>query len=500
MLTINEIYQTLVSGNTIYNDNYERWKFLLESYLGGDMYRAGEHLTRYQLETEDQYRARLAATPLDNHCRSVINVYNSFLFREGPEREFGSLVTDPTVEMFLEDADLEGRSLDAVMKEVSTWTSVFGHTWLLLSKPNVNAVTRADELMAGVRPYISILTPMTVLDWTYQRSANGSYTLRYFKYVEDINDQIQAIVEWTPDAITTSITDKKRQELREQTTVPNGLGRIPVVICYNQRSTVRGIGISDIDDIADQQRAIYNELSEIEQSVRLDSHPSLVTTEGTKIGTGAGAILYMDPTMDPGLKPYLLENSGADVGSIYNSIKNRIESIDKMANTGAVRAVESRTLSGVAMETEFQLLDARLSEKADNLELAEEQLWRLYAEYQGYIWDGAIEYPDGFKIKNKASELQALNLARSAATDPRVLAWIDHEILEELDGAADMILPEIYAPEDIPAEKPFEPHYMIDLASGTKYIARTPEEHMAYAELGYVHEDEIPGDYDLGDY
>jgi hypothetical protein len=494
MLTINEIYQTLVHGNDIYDDNWSRWKFLLESYLGGDMYRTGEHLTRYQLETPEQYRARLAATPLDNHCRSVVNVYNSFMFREHPDRDFGSLAYDPTVADFLKDADLEGRDLDTVMKEVSTWSSVFGHCWILLSKPNIQAVTLADELTAGVRPYVSLLTPLVVLDWTYQRSPAGQYSLTYFKYIEDINTQIQAIVEWTPETITTSITDKKRHELMEQTTVPNGLGKIPAVIAYNQRSTIRGVGLSDIDDIADQQRAIYNELSEIEQSIRLDSHPSLVTTEGTKIGTGAGAVLYMDPTMDPGLKPYLLENSGADVNAIYASIKSRIESIDKMANTGGVRAVESRTMSGVALETEFQLLNARLSEKADNLELAEEQLWTLYAMYQGLTWDGEIEYPGSFNIRNTAAEIENLVKAKSAATDPRVLAYIDHELLEQLGGASDMIIPEVYTPEDIPETKPFEPHYMIDLDTGIKYIARTEQEHLDYAALGYVHLEDVPGE------
>jgi hypothetical protein len=68
------------------------------------------------------------------------------------------------------------------------------------------------------------------------------------------------------------------------------------------------------------------------------------------------------------------------------------------------------------------------------------------------------------------------------------LQWIDHELLEALDGEADMITPEVYNPEEIPTEKPFEPHYMIDPDSGKKYIARTEAEHIAYAELGYVHE------------
>ena len=491
--TLIEYYKRVTSSNYEYNQNYNRWLFYLESYMGGEEYRKGQHLTRYQLESEAEYRARLAVTPLDNHCRSVVNVYNSFMFREMPDRDYGSLAAEPTVEDFLEDADLEGRSLDAVMKEVSTWTSVFGHVWVLLSKPNVDATTLADELAGGVRPYLSLLTPLTVYDWTYERGANGRYRLTYFKYVEDINDQITTVIEWWEDKIKTTQTDRKKKEVLSETEEPNQLGKIPVVIAYNQRSPVRGIGISDISDIADQQRAIYNELSEIEQAVRLDSHPTLVTPESVKVGTGAGAILYVPETMDPGLKPYILQNSGADVSAVYESIRNRIESIDKMANTGAVRATESRTMSGVAMDTEFQLLNARLSEKADNLELAEEQMWRLYAEYQGYVWDGEIEYPGSFNIRDVNSEMDNLVKAKQAATDPRVLQWIDHELLEELDGEADMLIPEIYNPGELPATEPFEPHYMIDMATGTKYIARTEAEHKVYAELGYLHEDEIPG-------
>lgn len=490
MNNLQELYLQVTSTNQVYNDNSKRWRFLLESYMGGEEYRQGAHLNRYQLETDNEYNTRLLTTPLDNHCRSVINVYNSFLFREEPDRNYGSLEYDPALEDYLEDADLEGRDLDSVMKEVSTWASVFGHCWVLMSKPNIGALTRADELAQGVRPYISLITPLTVYDWIYERAANGRYSLNYFKYVEDVNDQISTVVEWYNDRIVKTTTDRRAKKIINQTEEINELGKIPVVIAYNARSPVRAIGISDINDIADQQKAIYNELSEIEQSIRLDSHPSLVTPENVKIGSGAGAVLYMPETLDPGLKPYLLENSGADLTSIYSSIKNRIESIDKMANTGGVRATEARTMSGIAMETEFQLLNARLAEKADNLELAEEQLWKLWADYQGLEWDGSVEYPGSFNIRDTAGEIENLVKAKSAATDPRVLAWIDHEVLEYLDGEADMIIPEVYSPEELPEVEPFEPHYMIDLTTGIKYIARTEEEHMKYMELGYVHEEE----------
>jgi len=433
MNSLIEVYQRVTSSNEVYNDNYTRWLFLLESYMGGEVYRKGQHLTRYQLETEAQYIARLASTPLDNHCRSVVNVYNSFMFREEPERELGSLELDPSLRDFLNDADLEGRDLDSVMKEVSTWASVFGHCYILLSKPNIDAVTRADELAEGVRPYISLLTPLTVYDWTYERGANGRYELVYLKYVEDINNQITMVMEWYPDRIVTTKTDRLNKEILSTEELPNTLGRIPVVIAYNQRSPVRGLGVSDITDIADQQKAIYNELSEVEQSIRLDGHPSLVTVEGTKIGVGAGSVIYVPETSDPGLKPYILDHGNSNIGGIWASIKDRISAIDKMANTGAVRATESRTMSGVAMDTEFQLLNARLSEKADNLELAEEQMWRIWAEYQGLTWDGRIEYPGSFSIRDTGSEFEQLQKAKATATSSDALALVDFRLRKMLD-------------------------------------------------------------------
>ena len=482
----------LVSGNDIYDTYMPRWRYLLESYVGGEEYRRAGHLTRYQLETDAEYNARLKATPLDNHCQSVVSVYNSFLFREEPDREFGSIEYLAELQDFLKDADMDGRSLDAFMKDVSTWSSVFGHCWIVIAKPNVGAVTRADEVAMGVRPYVNLLTPLVVLDWQWSRMPSGRYELTYFKYLEDVNGDVRTVKEWTPETVRTVVVNIEDNIINEDIIEPNGLGRVPAVIAYNGRSTIRGIGVSDIADIADAQKFIYNATSEVEQSIRLDSHPSLVKTPETQAGIGAGSLIHMPENLDPGLKPYLLEYNGASVESIYTSIKHTIESIDKMANTGGVRATESRVMSGVAMETEFQLLNARLSEKADNLELAEEQMWKIWAEYQGYVWDGEIDYPGSFNIRNKDAEIQQLRTAKDTATDPRVLQLIDHELVEMLGEEADLILGnEPYLPAaQLPEKKFFEPHYMINPQTGEKFIARTEQEHLAYAAMGYIHEDD----------
>jgi len=428
--TIRNDIAAALSGNDIYNSYQEIWRYLLESYVGGDEYRKAAHLTRYQLETDAEYQARLRATPLENHCSSVVSVYNSFLFREAPDREFMTIAAVPELDPFMWNCDMDGRNFNQFMKDVSTWASVFGHCWVIMVKPSIGAVTRADEIAQGVRPYVNLLTPLVVTDWRYARSSNGSYQLDYFKYIEDVNGDVRTIKEWWPDRIRTFTVNSSSDEILLDITEPNGLGKIPAVCAYNGRSTVRGIGVSDIADIADAQRFIYNATSEVEQSIRMNTHPSLVKTPETEAGIGAGSLIHMPDNLDPGLKPYLLEFSGSSVDAIYQSIQHTIDAIDKMANTGAVRATQSRTLSGVAMETEFQLLNARLSEKGDLLEIAEEAIWNLFCEYMGYTWEGYIDYPNSFNLRDHTQEIQQLKTAKETATDPMVLRKIDEHILE----------------------------------------------------------------------
>jgi hypothetical protein len=427
--TLLEQYLYVTTTNRLWTRNEQRWRFLLESYMGGEEYQRGLHLTKYVNETSGEYQARLQSTPLENHCRSVIASYISFLFREPCERDFGSIEYEPTLTEFLEDADLDGRSFDAFMKEVSIWSSVFGHCWVLIVKPNVGAVTKGDELQMGVRPYVNIITPLLVTDWTWNRQPNGRYNLTYLKYIEDANDSVSTVKEWFPTEIHTWVIDHVNKTVKEHMIEPNGLGEIPAVCAYNQKSPVRGIGISDITDIADAQKFIYNMTSEVEQSIRINGHPALVKTPGTEAAAGAGAIIQMEDNLDPGLKPYILSVS-TDVNQIFTAISHYSDIIDKMANTGSIRATESRRMSGVAQEQEFQLLNARLSEKADALELVEEQIWQWFCYYQGYSWDGEIHYPNSFNIQDTGNDIATLKTARETATDPAVLRIIDEKLVE----------------------------------------------------------------------
>lgn len=489
--TLLEQYLYVTSTNRLYTRNRPQWQFLLESYAGGDDYSRGQHLTKYVNETASEYQARVLATHLENHCKSVISTYVSFLFRECPKREFGALEMDPMLESFLKDADMDGRSFDSFMKEVSIWSSVFGHCWVLCVKPNIGAQTKGDELANDVRPYVNLISPLLVTDWTWNRLPNGRYNLTYFKYIEEGNESVSTVREWFPTEIHTWVIDHDNRTILEHTVEPNQLGEIPAIISYNFKSPVRGIGQSDIVDIAKAQRTIYNLSSEVEQSIRINGHPALVKTPGTEATAGAGAVIQMEDNLDPGLKPYML-NVSTDINQIFTAIEHTTQIIDKMANTGSIRDTSAKIMSGVSREHEFQLLNAKLSEKADNLELTEESIFQWFAFYQGLTWNGEIEYPGSFSIRDTQSEIEQLVKARSAATDPRVIQLIDHEIIEWLGEDADLIMPEVVSLQDgtqVPYDsaEPFEePEEMFNPQTGETAWAINFDDKRTMMQAGWV--------------
>lgn len=471
----------LLSNNELYSTYRERWNELYQAYIGGEDYTLAGHLQKYQLENNTEYSKRLNHTPLENHCRSCISVYNGFLFKYPPFRDLGVLSGNPVVEQFLMDADQDGQSLNEMVRNASTWSSVFGAVWFLLTKPNLGLQTQAEELQAGVRPYLNMLTPLAVTDWQYTRNPIGKYALSYFKYIEDFNGDVQVIKEWTPESIKTSTVNVKEKEILKQEEEVNQLGKIPAICVYNQKSDVRGIGISDITDISLMQKHIYNMTSEAVEAVKMGTHPSVVATQDIAgLSAGPGSVIQMPDNLEPGLKPYALEFSGAPIDSIYKSINHAIESIDKMANTGAVRATESRTaMSGVAMEVEFSLLNARLATKAQSLQLAEEQLWKLFSEYMGTEWTGYVEYPNSFNIRDKDREIAQLKTAKETATDPSLLRKIDEAIYEWMGYEKEEI-------EQLMSDS-FVPHIMKNPETGEEVVANTEQEHLDLQNQGYIH-------------
>tara|TARA_R100001460_G_scaffold64708_3_gene104997 strand:+ start:1860 stop:3266 length:1407 start_codon:yes stop_codon:yes gene_type:complete len=401
-----------------YENNVDRWEFYLRSYMGGQDYQDGSYLSQYLNEDTKAYDRRIGLTPLDNHCKNVIHIYSSFLWRVLPTRNFAGMEGSPELDAFLHDANLDGQSFNSFMREAQIWSSVYGHVWLFMDKPQSQAGTRAEELEQEIRPYVTLITPENVYDWKWERQPSGRHQLVYMKIRESVNriDGTHTVThfrEWRPDTIKLIRYDGAEHQVLEE--IDNPIGKVPAVYLPANRSIVRGIGISDISDIAYMQKAIYQELSEIEQLIRISNHPTLVKTFDTDASAGAGAIINVSEDLDPGLRPFQMQPSGGNLDAIRASIESKIESINRMAHMGAVRGTDAVKQSGIALQTEFQMLNAKLSEKADILELAEEQLWAFYCNWQGHnTHEVTISYPDSFDLRDYESELRFLQQAKAS--------------------------------------------------------------------------------------
>lgn len=438
-----EAHYTAIGVHPEYLQHYKRWSYLRRAFAGGYEYKMGQYLTKYIYESDSEYLRRISTTPYDNHVKGILEIYNSFLFRQPVKRDFANLANMPELKAMLKDADLEGRNFDSFMRDVNIMSSLYGATVVLVDKPVSNARTRAEELGQGIRPYLNLFTPENILDWEYTRQESGIYELTYLKLLEVEQkaygmNQRYYIREFTPELIT--VTEYKPEKPSKRFAVsemPNTLGKIPAVVVYANRSPVRLIGVSDVGDIADQSNAIYNELSELEQLIRLSNHPSLVKTPEVDASAGAGAIITMPNETDGALKPYLLQPSGQSIESIIQSIEHKIDAIDRMAHMSGIRRVQTRQQSGISMITEYAQLDAKLSEKSQNLELAEEGIFDLFAMWMGTNFEGEINYPRAFHIRDRNMDMDILEKASrtvrdSVNADPEIKTLINQKVIETL--------------------------------------------------------------------
>ena len=429
--------EQLAATHESYADVAKQANYLYRSYIGGNTYRAGSYLTQYIGEANapgNQYQKRLNATPLDNHVQTTVDIYRSFLFRNAPRRTLGLLENNPLVREWLNDTDQEGQGMDSFLKSANDLAMVTGSVWILVDKPAYKVQTQAEEIALGIRAYACLYTPQNVLDWSYERNIAGKMELQYIKVRESETAERAVYTIWTAELVEKYTISKNDQGELENITgydvYDNPLGYVPFVHHAPIKSPMKGIGYSLVSDVADSQKFIYNLLSELEQTIRISSHPTLAKTASTDASAGAGAIVTMPEDMDPGLRPFLLQPTSAGIDGILNTISNTVDSIKRMTHTSAVQATKGSPMSGVALQTERQLLNAKLTDLADTLCETEKMMWKIWLDWQALDMpvDFYIEYPTSFDIRDEHSEIELMRKAIEINDDPEFVQYVRDEI------------------------------------------------------------------------
>jgi len=409
----------LTVTNKVYLANIEKWRLNKAAFQGGADWKAQQLLYKYRAEETTDYDTRIQQTPLENHCESVITTYAGFIWRDPPKRNFGKLVNNINLNKLITNADMDGTPLHEFMKTVQIFGGVYGVVWVVMDKPASEHITKADALASGVRPYVRMFTPEDVIDFEFTAAPNGATLLSYLKTKTEDDTRkghTVTVIEWTADEIVT--TNLLEGAVIGVETKPNPLGLIPATLYSNQKSTVRGKALSDIEDIVGMQVSIYNDYSELTQMIRGSNHKTLVKNQGDQATTGAGGVIIMDPDSPSDKKPYLLQADAEALSGLLSAIEKKTEAINRMAHLTPVRTYRAQVTSGVAMETEFQILNTLLAGKSAQLQLCEYQLFQIFCAWEGIDAEAVgyeVAYPLRFELRDRKADLEFLASARAVA-------------------------------------------------------------------------------------
>jgi hypothetical protein len=295
-----------------WREHQNRWRWLLDSYEGGDRYRQAiygydprglpvRNLVRHKREyptpgeapttasallpfgatpsldvtlpsTDDDYELRRARTPVPTFVAEAVETHLSRIYarevrRAGPD----------ALRSWWSNIDGAGTPIDHWMAEtVAPLLLVLGQIDVCVDHPALpegeTVETRADLVRLGLdRCIASVILPQDMLWWKLDPSGRRYVECLVLESSETEDDAAPGYRLWTEHDST--LFDA---EGRVRKVVPHPYGRVPIVRLFDRRRPRdRNVGQSRYEGIAERQREYYNRDSELILSDTTQAHPLL---------------------------------------------------------------------------------------------------------------------------------------------------------------------------------------------------------------------------------
>jgi len=323
------------------------------SYTQGDA-PDGKIIHKMECEEKEDWRIRTSQTPTRHYVATVINKYNSAVFRNEPTREESGIV-----ETLYSDADGFGSPLNTLMRNALKSAQIDGASYLLADSTasDTQILTIAQKNSSGVRPYIRLLKVDNIL---HIEEIENTITEAIVLLVDENGKTFARYMDDT-DFIDMILDEKKMIVKDMSATYSHGYASIPLV-------QIQPFDIPQSQLPADSQRTIVNILSLLQQEITDHTFTKHILSgvripqdeDGAKqkITYGSKRMIVLE---DSGAK---LDTIGSDV-SQADSLRKQVEleetNLYYAAGFGRPN-VEPTALSGVsrliAMEDFFISCDA----------------------------------------------------------------------------------------------------------------------------------------------
>lgn len=376
-----------------YNEMSGNWP-IVTALMGGTLRIRMEgktYLPQWPNESADSYRARLVTATLYPAFKRTVKVLASKPFSKAMTLSDN---VPGRISDWLDNADLQGRNLQAFLYEVMKDCVAYGISGVLVDYPMAQGIaTVADEKLAGVRPYFVHYPPGTVLGWRSER-INGVEKLTQLRLKETIwqpsgefgEEKIEQVRVLTPGAwqLWRKVQLKDWALFDEGTTT---LNEIPFVPFYGDRTGFM-TGEPPLLDLAYQNVEHYQSSSDQQTILHVARVPILTiigANDETEITIGAASAAKLPIGSD--LK--FVEHSGAAISAGRQAL---IDLEERMRQTGAeLLVMKPGQMTATQIYSEDEANKCDLQRITENFEDAADQLLQYMADWVGEPEGGNVE-------------------------------------------------------------------------------------------------------------
>lgn len=438
-----------------YKAKEDHWRFLELCYEGGREW-FDDNIFKYMKEGDVEYASRVKRAYRFNHSREVVDLVNKYLFRASISRNWDD--APDAIKAFWRQSTPEGYDIDYLMAQISKRSSISGRIYVVVdNNAGPEIASRLDEKASGARTYAYWVSPIDVLDMSFDDLGELNWILIREKFrddtdpfgsAKDIEQQFRLWTkdEWlllryksngeigtqnaTPTAVNSAIVggEKKESGLYLHSSGTHGAGKVPVVIVDHMDDDDKYNAPALINDIAYLDRAVANYLSNLDAIIQDQTFSQLAmpaqglmpgeeeaTTQkliemGTKRiflynGESGGQPIFLSP--DPRQAELIITAIRTIINEIYHTVGMAGERT-KMDNSMGID-----NSSGVAKAYDFERVNALLVNKSKTLQKAEKEILALVAAWNnvGDQLPGPEERPlskwaESFDIRGLANEFE----------------------------------------------------------------------------------------------
>ena len=424
---------------------YERmlpqWAFFLDAYEGGFAFTSKPaYLFSHARETAEDRAFRLKRVVYYNYCRSIIDIYVSYIYRREVVRESNH----PLFETFLNDIDLRGNDINTFMaSRVAPMAQVLGVVFVVVDMPPApeGLKTAYEERALGIRPYARLLLPFNLVDW--ELDSDGQFLWAKVREVAPsergpLDDTQQTKWQyriWTRNRWFLLDEDGNFLNPNGPKGEPHPLGRVPIARVYNERSFLNTLaGVSALQDIAPICQRIYNLCSLLDEFLYKQCFSFLAWPGDVDVERLTTAnIASLDP--ETRLLPTYITPPTDPARFIESQIEKSIEEIYRLARI-RYAVMETHAESGIARAIEFHDTNNILAKKARNLEAGEREIFELLFAWMGEEPDFRVVYPKEFSVRAANEEIEeavrVMGLELSRTLNARLAKRLVRRILPSL--------------------------------------------------------------------